>query len=543
MLSNLKTRISAIVLVLGVAGAGMSLLLRAQSEDSRVVSSLVPPGALLYVQAKDFGSLLASWNSSSEKRRWLSSSNFQVVSLSRLMQRLSQAQDEFDKVGGVPIGMNLTSQVAGTRSSFALYDLAALSFVYLTQMPQNRVESTPLWRIRTRYQSREVAGIPFYVKADEVSKRTLAFTSYKGWFVIATSESHMAETLILLSGAKAASLSTEPWFVDAEHESQAEGDLRLVYNLKSLLATPQFRTYWIQRNASELKPFAAGISDLFQTKEGFAEYRALIRIPQTSPILADSSWQDVLAYAPSGASLYRAWSMPTSAQISETLAQVITAERPGTDHFNDPAPDVTPEVGVAGSEADLEIRIDEPPFQRLSEPSLTPLVDAVISMQPVALLHVQTTTVLRDQVFVLPESGAVVICKQTDRATLDKAIAQLPPLQTGALDPLRISIVDNAVVIGRLDLARAGNRPPLAPGVTYTAVYNHQAEWPRYKKLFAIIDTHAVNPQMPVSNSTPTFFSGNLWSLGDTFSRLRGASVVSADDGSVLRETVRYELP
>jgi hypothetical protein len=521
----------------------MSLLLRAQAEDSRVLSSLMPPGSLFYVQAKDFGSLLSSWNNSSEKRHWLTSSNFQVLALSRLMQRLSQAQDEFDKVGAVPIGMNLTSQVAGTRSVFAFYDLAALSFVYLTQMPRDRVESTPLWRIRTRYQSREVAGIPFYVKTDADTKRTLAFTSYKGWFVVATSETRMAETLVLLSGAKAASLSNEPWFVEAEHESQAEGDLRLVYNLKSLLATPQFRTYWIQRNKSELKPFAAGISDLFATKEGFAEYRALIRVPQRALIPADSSWQDVLAFAPSGASLYRAWNMPTSAQLSETLAQVVTAERVGTDNFNALAPQVTPDAGSAGSEADLDIRIDEPPFQRLSGPSLTPLVDSILSMQPVGLLHVQTATVLRDQVFVLPESAVVVICKQPDRASLNNAIAQLPPLQTGALDPLRISIDGNAVVIGRLDLARTGNKPPLAPGVTYAAVYNHQAEWPHYKKLFALIDTHAINPQMTVSNSTPTFFSGNLQSLGDTFSHLRSASITSADNGSVLRETVRYELP
>lgn len=220
------------------------------------------------------------------------------MSLSRLVQRLSQAQDEFVTLAGMPIGMNLADQFAGKRSGFAFYNLSALSFVYITQVPVSRVESTSLWRDRARYQSREVAGIAFYVKTNESGARTIAFASYKDWFVLSTDESRMAATLVLLSGAKLASLSTESWFVDTAKQSRTQGDLRLVYNLHALLPTPQFRTYWIQRNASELKPFSAGISDLFQSADSFEERRTLLRISESPAGASDSSLADVLPMHP-----------------------------------------------------------------------------------------------------------------------------------------------------------------------------------------------------------------------------------------------------
>ena len=46
------------------------------------LSKYFPSGALLYLQAKDFSSLLADWNGSSQKQQWLGSSNYQVFSRS-----------------------------------------------------------------------------------------------------------------------------------------------------------------------------------------------------------------------------------------------------------------------------------------------------------------------------------------------------------------------------------------------------------------------------------------------------------------------------
>jgi hypothetical protein len=521
--------------------SGTSLWLRAQAVNTRAIPSLLPPGALIYLEAQDFNRLLSDWNSSQEKKRWLRSANYQLMSFSRLVQRLSQAQGEFAEVAGIPVSINLVDQVAGMHSGFAFYNLSALSFVYITQMPEGRLQATALWRDRARYQSREVAHIPFYVKSNEGGARTVAFASYKEWFVVATDEDRMAATLVLLSGTQTASLATEPWFVAAEKQSAKQGHLRLIYNVIALLATPQFRTYWIQRNASELRPFSAGISDLFQSGDGFEEQRTLIRVSE-APARAESSLAEALAYAPANASLYRAWSMPETKQLTETLQQVVTGDRPPQNSYNAPAPMVMPEAGTVGSEADLEIRIDEPPFQRSSANVITPLVNASLAMRPTALLHVQQTAVLRDQVFVMPNSGAVIICKQPDRSAIDQALAQIEGLQRGDLDPLQVSANGNAVILSRLNLS-AGAMASLGADVTYTAAYRHQTEWPNYKKLFAVIDTRAGSPEMAVSNNVPPFFSGNVQSLGDVWSRLRNASITTSDaGGEAIHETVRYEF-
>lgn len=182
-------------------------------------------------------------------------------------------------------------------------------------------------------------------------------------------------------------------------------------------------------------------------------------------------------------------------------------------------------------------------MERSSEDSITPLVKALLAMQPVTLLHVQSTAVLRDQVFVMPNGGAVILCRQPDRAALDQALSKTPALVRGDLDPLQVSVSGHAVILTRVDLARSTAAFSLPPGATYTAVYNHRAEWPHYKKLFAVIDSHAANPEMEVSNSAPPFFSGDLESLGDALARLQSAFIVTADPGGeTVQETVRYRF-
>lgn len=523
---------------------GGSVWLRAQLSDNRAVSELMPPGALLYLEVKDFHRLLNDWNKSTVKSRWLKSTNYSTLVESRLVQRLDQAQEEFAEVTGIPISMSFTDELAGTRSGFAFYNLSALRFVYLSQMPESHLNNVQLWRDKTKYTRREVSGIPFYLKSNDDATRTVAFASYKDWFLIATDENLAAETLILLSGRKDASVATETWFQAATKEASSPGDLRLVYNLTALIATPQFRTYWLHRNATELKPFSAGISDVFRQDDGWKEERALLRKSEVAVGPVDAALEKVLTYAPSSASLYRAWTTPDREQLMDALQSLIAPEQPQAAVFEAPAPEVTAEAKDVGAEADLEIRIDEPPVQHVSQLSVTPVVDAVIAMQPTAMLHVQTTRTLRDQVFIMPSGGVVIVCKQPDGDALSRALAQVrTPLGPGLVDGLNVSVNGNTVVLSRMNLAPSTNALiPMTPNARYIAVYNRSAEWPRYKKLFGILDRTPSGAEGPATPNGPPFFSGNLQSLGDSLPRLQKASIFSTDTGAVIHETLNYEF-
>src|SRR5579862_1789628 len=99
------------------------------------LASLFPAGGLLYLEAKDFGALLADWNASPEKRVWLQSANYEVFSRSRLFLKLGQAQMEFAAAAGVPPDYALMSSVAGTGSALAIYNIGNLEFLYVTHLP------------------------------------------------------------------------------------------------------------------------------------------------------------------------------------------------------------------------------------------------------------------------------------------------------------------------------------------------------------------------------------------------------------------------
>ncbi|MDQ2711702.1 MAG: hypothetical protein M3Y24_05600 [Acidobacteriota bacterium] len=523
-----------------VSGA---LWVRAQQADTRPLASLLPPGALLYLEAKDFHGLLNQWNSSTEKKNWLASDNFGVLSRSRLIQRLAESQTQFESVAGVPIELSLLNQAAGGRTAFAFYDLPNLTFVYLTKLESSRLGSNDLWRNRSKYRQRQIAGIPFYVNANAASHSTVAIAAYNDWLVIATGENLIAQTLVLLSGAKAASLGTESWFTDTTGQAKSAGDLRLVYNLDKLLPTPQFRTYWLQRNASELKPFTAGLADLFERNNGFEEQRVMLRrspepIPAPAPAL-----NEVWRYAPKASSLNRAWSAPNRDTVAAVLQQVLLAEVSEAPQSEISAPQVSAEGASVGSSADFETRIDQPPFRRTQAESISGLIDSVMKMQPTALLHTQSTAVLNDRVFVLPQSGAAIQCEHADRDALERSMAGATSiLQTGSLDPLHVTVSGNMIVITRTEIARAANPPQVPDGTTYLAAFNKEVEWPHYKQLFSLVDRTPVNPIALPSQNTPTFFSGNLRSLGGTLGRLNHASIESQDNGAQLRETVRYQL-
>ena len=92
----------------------------------------VPAGALLYLQAKDFSSLLADWNGSAQKQQWLQSSNYEVFSRSRLLLRLKDAGRQFSTAAGLPPDMNFLTQMAGKQSCICAlrYRQTAVSLHY-----------------------------------------------------------------------------------------------------------------------------------------------------------------------------------------------------------------------------------------------------------------------------------------------------------------------------------------------------------------------------------------------------------------------------
>ena len=316
----MKRRLWISVCLLLVCGAVLAVgALEGALKPTPELPSLLPEGALMSIEARDFGSLLHDWNTSEEKRAWIVSDNHAAFSNSRLFERLSKAQDEFAAAAGLPDGEDLLEKVAGKQSCLGLYDIGNLEFVYVTRLDQQSIENSPLWQTRSKFEQRNEAGTNFYVHKDAQSSRVAAFASRDGWLILGTREDLVAGVLDRLAGKAAQNLAGESWFVEAVKQAKGErGDLRMVLNLEKIVPSPYFRSYWVQRNVTEMKQYSSAVSDLYRSSQSYREERVLVRRAG----LAAASHGDVrglAAIAPDDAAFYAAQASPDAESLLRSL--------------------------------------------------------------------------------------------------------------------------------------------------------------------------------------------------------------------------------
>ena len=285
--------------------------------------SLFPSSPLLYIEAKDFGSLLADWNTSPEKRSWLAGSNYQVFSRSGLFLKFGNAQNEFAAAAGVPPDYALLTSVAGTNSALAIYNIGNLELLYITHLPSARALSTALWKARGNYQTRNAGGVDYYFQQDRASSRVAAFAFTGDTLLLATTEELIAGALQLKAGVARPSLASEKWFTDSVQAAPpGSNDLRIVYDLERIERTPYFRAYWVQRNRAALREFGSGLADLERARGELRERRVLLRTTPAEDLSStETAAGQLLALVPDNAGLYRAWAHPAAEQAERWIEE------------------------------------------------------------------------------------------------------------------------------------------------------------------------------------------------------------------------------
>jgi len=259
------------LLALCITGMIGWTLFRPQTGPTHPLDQVMPEGALLYIEARDFAGLLKDWNASPERAAWTKSDDYRVFSNSRLFLRLGQASDQFAVAAGLPPDMKFLVDAAGTESAVAVYDIGNLEFLYITRLASGDFLQSALWQSRNKFQPRTAGGKPFFARKDEQSGRVVAFAVADNYLILGTREDLVAGSLELMSGSKGRTLSQEGWYKQALSAAQTKtGDLRMVLNMEKIAVTPHFRTYWIQHNITEMQSYGSAISDLY--REG-ATYR------------------------------------------------------------------------------------------------------------------------------------------------------------------------------------------------------------------------------------------------------------------------------
>jgi len=564
-------RIVLAVTVIALSLIGWATFQANAPAPERNLASLMPQGAQVYLEAKDLNGLLQEWNTSPEKAAWMKSDNYEVFSRSRLLLRLSQAQQQFAAAAGVPPDYKFLGEVAGQQSALGIYNIGKLELLYFTRLPSSSAMKSGLWQQRSKFEPRQSAGKPFFVRTEPESGRVVAFAVDGDYLVLGTREDLVAGALALMAGQKMSPLDQEGWYVDAIKAAKAPGDLRLLVHLSEVAKTPQFRSYWIQQNITEMRKYESSITDLYRSAGEYREERALL-LKDATPLNADDtqSVAELSRLVPMDAGVFKCSASPSVDDALATLEQKVLTPRWGPAPPVKIAPIVALGSGTVGSASSLETRIDVPPpsgeenTARGDEALKKLLTDVNVR----AMLQTHRSEVSPDGVFVRMHSAVVLAsAKDWNEQEVLKIIQEtiapgLTADQLGAgwrivgsgvrsyfeldgLNTVAIAVRGRTMVVATDGatlaeiLSRMGEKGASEPA-TYVAGFRHDAERENFYKLTSVLDRGGQN-QYGRSDSEPQFFSQNIGSLSRTLSGVKSESVVVRREGAMDLQTVRYE--
>jgi hypothetical protein len=544
----------------------------------------LPPGALLTIESPDFATLLHTWNASPEQAAWLKSANYSAFANSRLFNRLSDAQGEFEGVAGGKSGFDaeFLKQVAGKESIFAWYDISKLEFLYISHLPPGRTANVELLQQRGKFSRRESGGTSFYIKtsagsgddAGPSSPRTVAFATRGDWLILATREDLIANALLLMqaSGAATQSEATEGWYAAAEAAAPSQhGELHMLLDLQRITATPAFQTYWVQRNVTDTRRYRAAVVDLYREPHSFREERVLL--PNTS---TDASNQPDLAaieaLVPDRASVYRATALPQPDTALATLDEKLLTRSVTSTVHDTAAPVADLSIPHPGSASDLETRIDTvSPAPEPASAATAPLLSALQSAGLSAMLTIDRTDPPAPGSFFVPIRSAVILRSTNPWNTTQLQAALLTALRShltigtlglawtpageylslGSTHPFTLFVDGNTAILANDSVLmndilarRTANATPQP--ATLIAGFRHTQERANFTRLSAsLAHTATQRTSEPDADSdspggTPDFFNANIGSLSDAFRALATERLVEHSDGPLTRQTVVY---
>lgn len=547
-----------------IAGMIGWTLFRPQTGPTHRLDQMMPEGALLYIETRDFSGLLKDWNASPERAAWGKSDDYRVFSNSRLFLRLGQASDQFAVAAGLPPDMKFLVDAAGSESAIAVYNIGNLEFLYITRLASGDFLQSPLWQSRNKFQPRTAGGKQFFARKDEQSGRVVSFAVADNYLILGTREDLVAGSLELMSGSKGRTLSQEGWYTQALAAAQPKaGDLRMVLNMEKIAVTPHFRTYWIQHNITEMQSYGNAISDLYREGATYREERVILPKKQADEAALAQSAQAVTALLgalPKDYGFYQAG--PTDAKNSlATLEQKILTPRFGAARAEQQAPQVQLTGGQTGTGTDLETRIDAEPASQTGLDAAGGLRLQLEKATPQAMMVVQASSKNGDGVLLrIPAVVAMAATADWDVPLVQKAMQDmLAPALTASrlglgwrevkeaggyyeldgLSPMQMAVRGKVLFVandvGLLTLVLQTKNQPLSQPASYSAGFSHSRERQNFYKFSSLVDQRSIT-----KDAEPQFFSQNMASFSRAFAKLDSEEIIARQTKDRIQQTVTY---
>jgi hypothetical protein len=263
------------LLVVVVSCVLFALPMLQQTGSDIDITTLLPPGAMIYLESQDLLGQLQRWSDSDVKQRWLASANFSEFEKSRLYLRLRDRLREFDSLAGLSTDLPLVRSLAGKQAGLGLYNIRDLEFVFATKIPAGSFEQGPFFQQRARYEQRSAEGGAYYARAGP--NGAIAFAIRRGWFFLATRES-LLRTLLHNFGVAASRerLSAELLFQESQAALARGGGVWMFLNMGLVQESRYFRNEWLYKNQEETDRYRAGVVRLAMEPGQYREERQFL---------------------------------------------------------------------------------------------------------------------------------------------------------------------------------------------------------------------------------------------------------------------------
>jgi hypothetical protein len=377
----------------------------------------------------------------------------------------------------------------------------------------------------------------------------------------------LIEALALIqSNSGTGSLAEESWYQDAVRAMGSEAldrvALRLVMDLPSVIKTPYFRSYWIQRNTADLRGYSAFMSQLTRRPAAMEENRVLVHAAEVSNPAHDTATVELQRFIPDNAGLVRLWDTASTNFAMDLIRQKFFAAGERQSGPRRYAPVLNLDAS-AGSEGDFQTRIDEAPKPSLGGSLILEPLGAVVEAADIqAVMQLESSLPPGDSTFIqsdvalalraakpwsLSQVQSALTAAGASYQTVSAIGLQWRSITSGArtfwqwdgLIPLTICVDGQTLWIGRtaglLTAALSWPASAAAQPAAYLARYNHRAELGPYLSIMRMLD-------LSEQQNYSAFFSDNIGSLASTLDVIQSLSVKVNDTGLVQRQAIRYEF-
>jgi hypothetical protein len=246
------------------------------------LAGVMPKGAMVYLQVRDLGTLLKTWIASPTHEAFYTSASFKNFESSNIYLKFQDRRKDFETALGFGIDETRLSELAGTASAVALYDIGKVELVLVTEVGRDKAIATELFKKAPQFQERSANGLPYFVRDVTTDggrlNQQFCFAYAEGKLFVTTSEGLMIRALANSKIAGEDAMLAEVLSMANLARGFVARDLTMWLDQPKLNRSRHFKSYWIYGNAGEksrdsLAKIESGLIDLRFAADGLNEQR------------------------------------------------------------------------------------------------------------------------------------------------------------------------------------------------------------------------------------------------------------------------------